>query len=211
MLVHTSAALAAAVLLAGHAVAKTDIAGCVSSQTVAYGGASLIWYVPGTGEICEFLDCGGGRAPPKTTVPGCPAYEGTATYSPSYLPGFGAAATAGSSSSSAEVTLTGFSSWASASTSSSEQASITPPPVTKQTSAVSSSTSEEIQTDSSSEAASLSSSPASSSSSSSSVAGGNVTSSSTSSVSTGGAALPTAAIKGAIGAMAGLAAGVAML
>ncbi len=55
MFIRTSAALAAAALLAGHAAAKTDIAGCVSSQTVAYGGASLIWYVPDTGEICEFL------------------------------------------------------------------------------------------------------------------------------------------------------------
>lgn len=70
------------------AAARTDLSGCVSSETVAYGGASLIWYVPGTGEICAFLDCGGGTAPPKTTVPGCAAYSGTSTYSPSYLPGY---------------------------------------------------------------------------------------------------------------------------
>ncbi|KAI1193984.1 hypothetical protein F5X97DRAFT_328002 [Nemania serpens] len=209
MISRTSASLVVAALLAGHAAAKTDISGCVSSQTVAYGGASLIWYVPGTGEICEFLDCGGGRAPPKTTVPGCPAYDGTATYSPSYLAGFGASAT--SSGSSAEATLTGSSSSGSASMSSSEKASITSPPVTKQTSTATTSTSEGIQTDSSSDVASSSSSSSPSSSSSSSAAGGNVTSSSTSSVSTGGAALPTAALKGAIGAVAGLAAGVAML
>ncbi|KAI0006837.1 hypothetical protein F4779DRAFT_545807 [Xylariaceae sp. FL0662B] len=78
-------------VLVGQAAAKTDLKGCVSSKTIAYGGASLIWYVPDTGEICAMLDCGGGRAPPKTTVPGCAAYKGTATYSPSYLPGFGAA------------------------------------------------------------------------------------------------------------------------
>ena len=48
-------------------------------------------YVPGTGELCEFLDCGGGRAPPKTTVPGCAQYSGTETYSPSYLAGYGSA------------------------------------------------------------------------------------------------------------------------
>ncbi|EMR68864.1 putative siderophore biosynthesis protein [Eutypa lata UCREL1] len=72
------------------ALARTDLSGCVSSVA----GASLVWYVPGTGELCEFLDCGGGRAPPKTTVPGCAAYEGTATYSPSYLSGFGDSASA---------------------------------------------------------------------------------------------------------------------
>lgn len=71
--------------LATFAVARTDLAGCTSSAS----GASLIWYVPGTGEICKIPDCGGGRAPPKTTVPGCAAYVGTATYEPSYLPGWG--------------------------------------------------------------------------------------------------------------------------
>ena len=74
-------------------LARTDLDGCVSSETVAYGGASYIWYDPDSGEICSFLDCGGGRAPPKTTVPGCPGYEGTATYTPSFLPGFAAATT----------------------------------------------------------------------------------------------------------------------
>ncbi|KAK3901901.1 glycoside hydrolase [Staphylotrichum tortipilum] len=37
------------------------------------------WYDPNTGEICDPLDCGGGRAPPKTNVPGCPGYMGTLT------------------------------------------------------------------------------------------------------------------------------------
>ena len=71
------------------ALARTDLSGCTSSETVAYGGASMIYYVPGTGEICAFLDCGGGTAPPKTTVPGCPLYSGTASYEPSYLSGYG--------------------------------------------------------------------------------------------------------------------------
>jgi hypothetical protein len=66
-------------------LAKTDLAGCTSTAV----GASLTWYVPGTGELCDLLDCGGGRAPPKTTVPGCAAYSGTATYSPSYMAGWG--------------------------------------------------------------------------------------------------------------------------
>ncbi|TLD38693.1 hypothetical protein E2P81_ATG01236 [Venturia nashicola] len=71
--------------LALTAHARTNLSGCTSSKTIAYGGASILWYVPGTGEICEALDCGGGRAPPKTTVPGCAAYSGTGTYSPSYI------------------------------------------------------------------------------------------------------------------------------
>ncbi|KAI1350713.1 hypothetical protein F5Y01DRAFT_144760 [Xylaria sp. FL0043] len=191
MFMRTSAALAAVVLLAGHAVAKTDIAGCVSSQTVAYGGASLIWYVPDTGEICAFLDCGGGLAPPKTTVPGCPEYEGTATYSPSYLPGFGSAATSTTSSPpSSEVTATASS--ASKDASSSDKTTITSPPATTITGTVTSSGSVQTQTGSDS-AATLSSSSAASS------------------VSTGGAASPTGLIKGAFGVVAGMAAGVALL
>ncbi|KAK1633806.1 hypothetical protein BDP81DRAFT_451784 [Colletotrichum phormii] len=79
-------------IMATAVLAKTDLAGCVSSDSVytpTQGGtpyATRVWYVPGTGEICAALDCGGGRAPPKTTVPGCPSYEGTETYSPSFLP-----------------------------------------------------------------------------------------------------------------------------
>lgn len=46
---------------------------------------------------CELLDCGGGRAPPKTNVPGCGNYKGTASYSPTYLPGFGTEAVAATS------------------------------------------------------------------------------------------------------------------
>ncbi|KAF2277959.1 uncharacterized protein EI97DRAFT_441243 [Westerdykella ornata] len=76
--------------LAALSAAKTDIGGCTSSATTnQWGEASMIWWVPGTGEICEFLDCGGGRAPPKTNVPGCAAYKGTETYKPSYMPGWG--------------------------------------------------------------------------------------------------------------------------
>ncbi|CAI6337250.1 unnamed protein product [Periconia digitata] len=68
-------------------MAKTDYAGCTSSAV----GASLLWYVPESGEICKQLDCGGGRAPPKTNVPGCAAYEGTETYTPSFIPNYGQA------------------------------------------------------------------------------------------------------------------------
>ncbi|KAK1244669.1 hypothetical protein MKX07_003468 [Trichoderma sp. CBMAI-0711] len=107
--------LVATLLLASSALAKTDLAGCTYTDVVvfpsgrpsyeAYG--SRIWYVPGSGELCEFLDCGGGRAPPKTTVPGCPLYSGTETYSPSYLDLHTKAAAAGS------ATATGSSSGAS--------------------------------------------------------------------------------------------------
>lgn len=76
--------LASALALAPLTLAKTDLTGCTPTQLVVYGGASMLYYVPGTGEICSFLDCGGGMAPPKTTVLGCPLYSGTATYSPSY-------------------------------------------------------------------------------------------------------------------------------
>jgi hypothetical protein len=75
------------------AFARTDLEGCTSTDVSSPAGASIAWYVPGTGEVCEILDCGGGRAPAKTTVPGCAAYSGTASYSPSYLAGFQASAT----------------------------------------------------------------------------------------------------------------------
>jgi hypothetical protein len=76
--------------LASLATARTDLAGCISSQTTnQWHEASMIWWVPDSGEICDFVDCGGGRAPPKTTVPGCPLYKGTETVTPSYMPGWG--------------------------------------------------------------------------------------------------------------------------
>ncbi|KAK4176415.1 hypothetical protein QBC36DRAFT_329346 [Triangularia setosa] len=76
-------------------VAKTDIGGCISTEvpymtrdTLVY--RSLLWYLPDTGEICEILDCGGGRAPPKTNVPGCGNYAGTEEYKPRFWTGFNA-------------------------------------------------------------------------------------------------------------------------
>ncbi|KAK2058285.1 hypothetical protein LY76DRAFT_655329 [Colletotrichum caudatum] len=83
--------IASVAILATAALAKTDLAGCVSSDSIytpTQGGtpyATRVWYVPGTGEICAALDCGGGRAPPKTDVPGCDAYKGTETYCPSFI------------------------------------------------------------------------------------------------------------------------------
>ncbi|KAL4933892.1 putative cell surface protein [Aspergillus undulatus] len=82
--------LSASVTLLGTASAKTDIGGCISSATTnQWHEASMIWYVEDTGEICDIPDCGGGRAPPKYDNPACPNYTGTASYEPSYLPGYG--------------------------------------------------------------------------------------------------------------------------
>ncbi|KAJ5296098.1 hypothetical protein PENANT_c021G05161 [Penicillium antarcticum] len=75
--------------LANLATARTDLEGCVSSEIVVDYYASYLWYVPDTGEICSFLDCGGGRAPPKTDKPGCGGYHGTATVTPDYIEGWG--------------------------------------------------------------------------------------------------------------------------
>lgn len=100
-------ALVGALLLAAPVAAKTDIGGCVSSATKnQWGEASMIWYVPGTGEVCELLDCGGGRAPPKTNVPGCDNYKGTAEYQPTFLPGFGASGSSGAAEATTAATTT---------------------------------------------------------------------------------------------------------
>ncbi|KYK55107.1 hypothetical protein DCS_07069 [Drechmeria coniospora] len=77
-------------LLASPVLGRTDLTGCTHYETVvkpsgmaAY--ASRVWYVPDTYELCEVLDCGGGRAPPKTTVPGCPQYKGSESYQPKFI------------------------------------------------------------------------------------------------------------------------------
>ncbi|GAB0137635.1 hypothetical protein EsDP_00005892 [Epichloe bromicola] len=82
--------LTVALCLGSSVFARTNLQGCTyydsvikPSQQAAY--ATRLWYVPDSGEVCKLLDCGGGRAPPKTTVPGCPLYEGTETYSPSFI------------------------------------------------------------------------------------------------------------------------------
>ena len=90
--------------IAATAFAKTDLSGCTSSETVAFGGASMVYWDPTNGEICSFLDCGGGMAPPKTTVPGCPQYSGTASYSPDYLPGWGSATATSAAAASSSAT-----------------------------------------------------------------------------------------------------------
>ncbi|KAL7623555.1 hypothetical protein AAE478_007238 [Parahypoxylon ruwenzoriense] len=211
-------------LLVGRVAAKTDLAGCVSSKTVAFGGASLIWYVPDTGEICEFLDCGGGRAPPKTTVPGCGFYSGTATYSPSFLPGFGVAASASSTenyipastpaSVAASTTTAAAESIVTEVSSSTGSITAGPTATTLETSTASNSGSSSATSSQGTESSSPSGStgsPGSASVSGSTSVSGSSSSSSSISISQGAAAVPTAAVKGVIGMAAGLVAGVAML
>jgi len=49
---HSVQALLVAALLAAPIAAKTDIGGCVSTATKnQWGEASMLWYVPGTGEV----------------------------------------------------------------------------------------------------------------------------------------------------------------
>ncbi|RMZ02565.1 hypothetical protein D0862_05988 [Hortaea werneckii] len=92
------------------ALARTDLVGCTSTDVSSPAGASYAWYVPGTGELCDPLDCGGGRAPPKYDVPGCPQYTGTESYSPSYLSGYGSATAAPASTTAAPSAGSGSSS-----------------------------------------------------------------------------------------------------
>lgn len=80
----------AVLCLAASALARTDLQGCTYTDAVMRPPGDVayetrVWYVPGSDEVCEPLDCGGGRAPPKTTVPGCPLYRGAATYTPRFL------------------------------------------------------------------------------------------------------------------------------
>lgn len=135
--------------LATMAAARTNLAGCTSSATVnQWNEASMIWFVPETGEICDFPDCGGGRAPPKYSVPGCPLYTGTATITPSYLPGYGPDATTGATATRTDAAPTGatatsnistFTTLTTTGTASSSRSLITPAPSSPSSSAVPSS------------------------------------------------------------------------
>ncbi|KAJ6113860.1 hypothetical protein N7523_007177 [Penicillium sp. IBT 18751x] len=51
-----------------------------SCETISYTTCAdniVHWYDPTNGEVCDPLDCGGGRAPVKYDVPCCAAYTGT--------------------------------------------------------------------------------------------------------------------------------------
>ncbi|KAL4796607.1 hypothetical protein BDV19DRAFT_360664 [Aspergillus venezuelensis] len=57
---------------------SADCSGPISYTTCA--DRITHWFDPETGEVCDPLDCGGGRAPVKYDVPGCAAYTGTVIY-----------------------------------------------------------------------------------------------------------------------------------
>lgn len=62
-------------------LAKTVIAGCTTHSFTTCDDGIVHWFDPGTGEVCDPHDCGGGRAPAREDVPGCPRYTGTEIYS----------------------------------------------------------------------------------------------------------------------------------
>ncbi|KAF5611499.1 siderophore biosynthesis [Fusarium subglutinans] len=59
--------------------------GCSTHSYTTCQDKIVHWFDPDDGMICDPLDCGGGRAPPKTGVPGCAGYTGTETIGTSYL------------------------------------------------------------------------------------------------------------------------------
>ncbi|KAF4495396.1 siderophore biosynthesis [Fusarium agapanthi] len=59
--------------------------GCSTHSYTTCEDKIVHWFDPDDGMICDPLDCGGGRAPPKTGVPGCAGYTGTQTMGTSYL------------------------------------------------------------------------------------------------------------------------------
>lgn len=77
-----SALTAAAGLLA---LAGTVVGECGSHSFTHCEDNIVHWFDPNTGEVCDPLDCGGGRAPVKTDEPGCPLYTGTKVRTTSYL------------------------------------------------------------------------------------------------------------------------------
>ncbi|KAF9765094.1 hypothetical protein IL306_002682 [Fusarium sp. DS 682] len=59
--------------------------GCSTHSFTTCEDKIVHWFDPDDGMICDPLDCGGGRAPPKTGVPRCAGYTGTETIGTSYL------------------------------------------------------------------------------------------------------------------------------
>ncbi|EEU40087.1 uncharacterized protein NECHADRAFT_90711 [Fusarium vanettenii 77-13-4] len=58
--------------------------GCNTHSFTTCDDGIVHWYDPEDGQICDPLDCGGGRAPPKKN-PGCDGYTGTEVRTVSYL------------------------------------------------------------------------------------------------------------------------------
>lgn len=95
----------AVVLLA--AARSVQAVGCATHTYGSCPDDNIVhWYDPDDGQICDPLDCGGGRAPAKTTEPCCTAaYTGTevCVTTPSYLPCF---TTSGASTSTSTAVTT---------------------------------------------------------------------------------------------------------
>lgn len=90
---HTLSTLAVLLLAAARSASAV---GCATHTYGSCADGIVHWYDPDDGQICDPLDCGGGRAPPKTTNPCCTAaYTGTAVCvdTPSYMPCFTASST----------------------------------------------------------------------------------------------------------------------
>ncbi|KAK0750551.1 hypothetical protein B0T18DRAFT_129607 [Schizothecium vesticola] len=72
------------------ALASPALSVCTGEYTYSFCEPDRIvrYFDPNNGELCGGLDCGGGRAPPRTDVPGCPQYKGTELpiTTPQYLP-----------------------------------------------------------------------------------------------------------------------------
>ncbi|ETR96923.1 hypothetical protein M419DRAFT_121290, partial [Trichoderma reesei RUT C-30] len=66
--------------------ANLVLAACENYSFTTCDDGIVHWYDLKDGQICDPKDCGGGRAPPRTDVPGCPLYSGTILSEPiSYL------------------------------------------------------------------------------------------------------------------------------
>src|SRR4051794_4892282 len=58
-------------------LATTVLGACETISYTTCADSIVHWYDPNNGEVCDPLDCGGGRAPVKYDVPCCAAYRGT--------------------------------------------------------------------------------------------------------------------------------------
>ncbi|KAJ5872989.1 uncharacterized protein N7529_005342 [Penicillium soppii] len=72
-MVKTTLPTAASLLM----LATTVFGACNTISYTSCADKTVHWYDPTNGEVCDPLDCGGGRAPVKYDVPCCAAYTGT--------------------------------------------------------------------------------------------------------------------------------------
>ncbi|KAJ5620788.1 hypothetical protein N7510_004772 [Penicillium lagena] len=72
-MVKTNLSIAASLLM----LVTTAFGACNTISYTSCADNIVHWYDPTNGEVCDPLDCGGGRAPVKYDVPCCAAYRGT--------------------------------------------------------------------------------------------------------------------------------------